>query len=207
MFSENAPNRIPTAFRTAPRELETGSDRVIAVVAGAIIDSSLTDVLKKELNRDGSDYTREIQGHVFRPDGPLGNLGAKIWMAYLLGYFTHQAHDDLQNFAKIRNFFAHYSEHNSFETQKIKDRCANFKLVDQRINPPTATVTYPTGTKEHIDCLAGGPLGFTLNLANFEEATKTSKGRFIATAKLFCAAFEFFLTEEPPNLRKEKPVL
>ena len=113
--------------RKALAELETGSDRVIAVVGGAIIDSSLTDVLKQDLSIDTSDFTREIQGLVFQPDGPLGNFGAKISMAYLLGYFTREAHNDLQNFKSIRNLFAHYSEHNSFETQKIKDRCANFK--------------------------------------------------------------------------------
>lgn len=108
-------------------ELEEGSDRTIGVVAGAIVNSFLTDALKNELSRDDTPYSKDIQNNVFQPDGPLGNFGAKIWMAYLLGYFTQDAHDDLLNFKYIRNLFAHYSEHNSFHTQRIKDRCANFK--------------------------------------------------------------------------------
>jgi hypothetical protein len=103
--------------------------------------------------------------------------------------------------------FAHYSEHNSFESQTIKDRCGNFKLIDRRIRPPSALVTYPSGTQKNLDSLSSGPEGFYLNVVNRDEVLKTPKGRFIATTKLFCAALELYITNEPPNLAKRKPVL
>lgn len=193
--------------REALTELQNGSDRVIGVVAGAIIDSSLTDALKDELKPDSSERTQEIQSNVFQPDGILGNFGAKISIAYLLGYFTPEAYKDLMNFKYIRNLFAHYSEHNSFDTQIVRDRCANFKLIDARIQPPAVTVTYSSGATTSIDAYSTGPHGFYLHVVNYDEALKTPKGRFIATTKLFCAALEMYLTKEPPNLVKRKPVL
>ena len=88
----------------ALNELEKGPDRTVGVVAGAIVESYLTEILKRELTPDDSDYTKEIQNYTFQPDGPLGNFGAKIWVAYLLGYFSKKAHVDL--LARHRRCFA-----------------------------------------------------------------------------------------------------
>jgi DNA-binding MltR family transcriptional regulator len=179
-------------------ELKNGSDRTIGIVAGAIVDSSLTDILQGVLRRDDSDYSRDIQSKVFQPDGPLGNFGAKIWVAYLLGYLTEIAHDDLQNFKNIRNLFAHYSDHNSFETQRIKDRCANFRLINDRVLP--AQVTFAKdGATQLVDSVFASHNGVCLCLVNHEEALKTAKSRFISAAKLFCAGFEIHRTAHSPK--------
>ena len=95
-------------------EIENGADRTIAVVSGAILNSAVTDILRRDIKRDDSTYSQDIQNRVFQPDGPLGNLGPKSWMMYLLGYLSESALRDLAAFMKIRNLFAHYSEHNSF---------------------------------------------------------------------------------------------
>jgi DNA-binding MltR family transcriptional regulator len=198
-----------TRTREALAELDSASDRVIGIVAGAIIDASLTDVLKKELHPNSSDHVSDVQANFFQPDGPLGSFAAKISLAYLLGYFTQEAYADLQTFKYIRNLFAHYSEHNSFAVQRIKDRCANFKLVDTRVIPTSASAIRADGTSEYLDCIVADPYspGFRLCLVNHSEVKSTPRGRFVATAKLFCASLEVYLTDEPPNLAKQKPIL
>jgi DNA-binding MltR family transcriptional regulator len=184
-------------------ELEKGPDRTVGVVAGAIVESYLTEILKRELTPDDSDYTKEIQNYTFQPDGPLGNFGAKIWVAYLLGYFSKKAHVDLLNFKHIRNLFAHYSEHNSFQTQKIRDRCSNFTLINELVRGPMATRS-GGGISASMDSMMYSKSAntFHLNMVNHDEVLKVPKGRFITTVKLLCAAFELF---GQGNLRK--PIL
>jgi len=181
----------------ALEELQNGTDRTIAVVSGAIVDSHLTDLLKNNFKRDDTEYSTKILNNVFQPEGPLGNFGAKIWVAYLMGYLSPIAHDDLQNLRFIRNQFAHYSQSNSFETQRIKDRCANFKLISEHIRPAA------------VSREPGGPLvdsvtaqhKVLLHLVDHQEALATPKSRFVNTAKLFVAALEI----SRPLLRK--PIL
>jgi DNA-binding MltR family transcriptional regulator len=195
--------------REALAELDNGSDRVIGIVAGAMIDASLTDVLRKELQPNSSNHVQDVQANLFQADGPLGSFAAKISLAYLLGYFTQEAYADLQNFKYIRNLFAHSSEYNSFTVQRIKDRCANFKLIETRVIPAAASVRHSDGTSNYLDSIIANPdsPGFKLGLVNHDEVKSTPRGRFVATAKLFCASLEAYLTDEPPNLAKRKPIL
>jgi mannitol operon repressor len=168
-------------------ELQNGSDRTLGVVVAAIVDSALVDIVKRDLkSKHDTPYSQQVQNELFQSDGPLGSLGTKMRLTHLLGYLTETAHDDLQNLRRIRNLFAHYSEHNSFDTQKIRDRCANFKMIDSNIL--------------HSDIVHDGKLvdgvffdahkGVCLRLVEREEALKTAKGRFISIAKLFLAGFE-----------------
>ena len=119
---------------------------------------------------------------------PLGNLGPKSWMMYLLGYLSEDALDDLATFVKIRNLFAHYSEHNSFESQRVRDRCANFKLL--KSNVLKSEVVHDHKLTDGVQMLSGK--GICLHLVEYEDAMETSKGKFIAVAKLFCAGLELY---------------
>jgi DNA-binding MltR family transcriptional regulator len=168
-------------------EIENGSDRTIAVVSGAIVDSAVTDILRRDIKRDDSTYNRDIQNRVFQPEGPLGNLGPKSWMMYLLGYLSENALDDLASFIKIRNLFAHYSEHNSFESQKVRDRCANFNLL--KSNVLKSEVVHDN---KLTDGVRFSDEGICLLLVQYDEAMRTPKGKFIAVAKLFCAGLELY---------------
>jgi DNA-binding MltR family transcriptional regulator len=179
---------INATTKAAFAEIENGSDRTIAVVSGAIVDSAVTDILRRDLKRDDSTYSQDIQNRVFQPDGPLGNLGPKSWMMYLLGYLSEDALDDLATFVKIRNLFAHYSEHNSFESQRVRDRCANFKLL--KSNVLKSEVVHDHKLTDGVQMLSGK--GICLHLVEYEDAMETSKGKFIAVAKLFCAGLELY---------------
>lgn len=194
---------VGAEYQRALEELEKGPDRTVGIVAGAIVDSYLTEALKREFRPDDTIYSAKIQAHVFSTEGPLANFGAKIWVAYLLGYFSQQAHDDLQNFTHIRNRFAHYAEHYSFDTQKIKDRCANFKLVNTHIGHPTALLT-TAGQTVAVETLNVLNNKLLLGLRDHQEKLKIPKERFVCTAKLFCAAFALY---KHPEGNLKKPIL
>ncbi len=123
-----------------------------------------------------------------------------------MGYFTPPAYDDLHNLKYIRNLFAHYTEHNSFNTQKITDRCANFKMIQSRVRQSTSQVVRRKEGKIILDTLALADKKIFLNLAKPKEALATSRDRFVTTAKLFVAAFECHQNEDR-HYRLPKPIL
>lgn len=178
-------------------ELERGSDRTIGVVASAVVESYLTGALKKEIHRDDTPYSNQVRSDTFNHDGPLGSFGAKIQLAYLMGYLTPEAHRDLTNLKNIRNQFAHYAEQHSFATDKIRDRCANFTLINER------TRDIPGATIPSLNGMSVEDVKIYLDLACRDEILATPKGRFVNTAKLFCAAFEFY----ERAIGSEKPVI
>ena len=178
----------------AINEIQSASDRATGVVLGALLDSQLNDLIRRELHRDDSAYSKTVRKEVFSVDGPLGNFRAKVNIAYLLGYFTPYARDDLKTFATIRNVFAHYTDENTFESERMKTLCGNLKLINSSIFGPN----FYRGEGETMR-VAGDSVGHTqrkpgisLHLVDPDTARNTPRGRFIATAKLFCAAFHVY---------------
>jgi hypothetical protein len=184
-------------------EIENGSDRTIGVVAGAVVDSYLTDALKRKLvpRRRNPETRLKVQTDIFSPEGALGAFGAKIQLAYLLGYFTDDAYADMQAFKYIRNLFAHYAEHNSFEASKVKDRCANFRLLKSHVSE-TGSYTIRKSGKVRLETVGVASNKLSLSLIDREKALKGPKERFITTAKLFIAALELHRQRQlkPPIL-------
>ena len=91
--------------------IASDSDRIIAVVGGAMLDDTLRRTLVERL-RDNKDMNRKL----FKPTGALGNLGPKIDLAYQLFVFGKEARNTLYGINNIRNFFAHRLDA-SFDTQ------------------------------------------------------------------------------------------
>jgi hypothetical protein len=96
---------------------EAGSDRAVAVICTAIVENRLTAVLKASMRSDPEPLTE-----LFRPSGPLGSLGTKIRLAYLLGLIHEDIYRDLLLTAKIRNEFAHDVRITSFDDESVKSR-------------------------------------------------------------------------------------
>src|SRR5258708_23621100 len=84
-------------------ELEKSSDRAVAVIAGALVDSELSNLIRTDLHLDDTNYSKKVRKEVFHPEGPLGNFGPRINLAYLMGYFSQDSHTDLLNLKNIRN--------------------------------------------------------------------------------------------------------
>lgn len=185
-------------------ELIDAPDRTVGIVAAAMVESYLTDALKKELHKDDTDFTNHVRANLFNPDGALGPFAAKIKLAYLMGYLTPEGYDDLQNIKNIRNLFAHYMEHGSFSAQRIKDRCTNFKLVDKRVRKPMMRARSGEGDWIEREGLSIASNTVFLNLRDAEQVVKEPKGRFVAMAKLFVAAFELYASTGKPL---KKPIV
>ena len=181
----------------AIKELEKSSDRAIGIIAGAMVDSQLYEALSHFLHGDDEAYSTKVRKDMFGSDGPLGSFGARTNLAYLLGLITEDAHADLQTFGKIRNSFAHYTEHDTFETESIKARCSNFKLIKKYVTTVTKPELTASGQCQLQDSISiSADKVITLNLVDAEAVLSTPKGRFIATTKLFCAVFSEFADEK-----------
>jgi len=183
-------------------ELEKGaSDRTLGVVAGAIIDSKLSDVLRRALG-DDTPYSKKVRAEIFNPDGPLGSFGSRIGIAYLLGLLSEKGHTDLQTFKKIRNLFAHYAEHGTFKSQRIRDLCKNFLLVDERVSDqlivrrnvgedgiPEIEVAIDAAVIE-IESKT-----MSIGLKKKDDDCSDPKWRFVSSSKLFCAVLDTYLRD------------
>ena len=86
----------------ALNELASQSDRSAAMVATAILDLVLTEALKSYLHTDTN-----IAAHFFAADGPVGDLGAKVDLAFLVGLVSETSWRDLVTIRNICNTFAH----------------------------------------------------------------------------------------------------
>ncbi|WP_372928675.1 hypothetical protein [Methyloceanibacter sp.] len=93
--------------------LSSKSDRVVAVVGGALLDEHLQRTLIRRLRKSGV-----IDG-LIKQDAPLGNVGPKIDLLYLLQAFEKPMYQALKAIAGVRNFFAHELDA-SFQSQDSK---------------------------------------------------------------------------------------
>lgn len=78
------------------------SDRIVAIVGGAVVDEALYRMLLYRMRRDEG-----VNEFYFGPDGPLGSFGSRVNLAYLLQAIDKPTRDSLSAMAKIRNAFAH----------------------------------------------------------------------------------------------------
>jgi DNA-binding MltR family transcriptional regulator len=126
-------------------ELDTETDRSIAIVAGALIDEALKETLKAlfipALKRD-----RCVLNGV---NSPIGSFSSRIDLCYQLGLISDVMQRDLHIVRKLRNDFAHNPFDLSFESGSVKNRIkelddvANYKEK----NAETRLNFGPPGTK------------------------------------------------------------
>jgi hypothetical protein len=78
------------------------SDRISAILGGAMLDDSLRRALEHRLRPD-----KDINDKLFRVTGPLGNTSPKIDLGYQLHVFEKPMRNAMYGIAEIRNLFAH----------------------------------------------------------------------------------------------------
>jgi hypothetical protein len=129
---------------------ENQSDRVMAVVGGAVIDDSLDKALRLRLRPAGKTET-DIAEKLFKVSGALGGLGPKIDLAYLLYMFEKPMRNALYGLSEIRNIFAHnlVPKLNAPDS-RLKEALGKLKLHEGKThypNPITLTDSeYPIQT-------------------------------------------------------------
>ena len=82
------------------------SDRVVAVVGGAILEDALKNVMISRF-RSPVGHNSNLNERLFRVGGALGFLTPKIELAYQLYIFEKPIRNSMFGIADIRNLFAH----------------------------------------------------------------------------------------------------
>jgi hypothetical protein len=88
-----------------------GSERVMAVVGGALLEQAVDRTLRERLLN-----VPELVNSLLSVDRPLGNMGPKIDLLRPLGALDERTHKAMKAIARVRNFFAHHLDA-SFSSQ------------------------------------------------------------------------------------------
>lgn len=105
-------------MRTFLQSIEEESDRALPILLFAYIDSVLRECFRRNLNP----ATHE---HLLEGTAPLSTAGARIRMAYGLGWLSNDVYADLQLIRKIRNECAHSSVVADFTSGEVRSFVAS----------------------------------------------------------------------------------
>jgi mannitol operon repressor len=108
-------------WRRLTEEFATESDRAAALVAAALLDANLEQLLRMFLVADEAEAELLLGSN-------LQSLGARVRAAYLLGLVSEDEMTDLRTIKEIRNHFAH-NLHVSFADAWMERACGEFRLV------------------------------------------------------------------------------
>ena len=103
-------------------EIQDESDRGIAIVAAAMLDRQLEDILIANFQNTG------LEKECTSNNGPLSSFSSKIQIAFSLGLISESENRNLQLIRKIRNDFAHLRSV-SFDQQTIANRCRSLDFA------------------------------------------------------------------------------
>jgi hypothetical protein len=100
-------------------EVPTGTDRIIAISMGALLDNLVEEGIVHLLKNKDSDTMAEL----FSDHGPLGTFSSKIQLAYALGTIDDTTKDDLNCIRRIRNVCAHARISVTMDTPLVAKEC------------------------------------------------------------------------------------
>ena len=98
-----------------------------------MLEDRLELKIKAFLRSDQNPITRQFTLDIFRPSGPLGSFSVKIKMGFMLQIYGAYVLKDLETIKDIRNLFAHNLGVHDFQTQSVRDRCMNLKIVEEYV--------------------------------------------------------------------------
>lgn len=102
----SAPSPPQTRLAEIMDELHGESERACAIVAAAVLDELLGEILSQYLLVSHPDAYRDLLDSD-NLDSPLGSFGARIHAAFAFGLISVQDRSGLREIKKIRNEFAH----------------------------------------------------------------------------------------------------
>jgi DNA-binding MltR family transcriptional regulator len=124
-----------TVLEVLDAEFAGASDRAAVIVAAAVLDDALRDLLRSSMVEEALQAS-----DIFSPSQPLGSLSARVKLAHLLGLIDESEKRRLTLIARVRNDFAHLASDLSFATPSVLDRCRELapppELVPPRQVPP-----------------------------------------------------------------------
>lgn len=105
---------VDKEFEKLSDQLIRETPRAVAIVGCAYLDNVLTETLKAFLIEDKKLFKDFIDRLTFE---------RRIIVCYLLGIFDRKARDDLKIINKIRGWFAHDVDLNSFDIESVVIEC------------------------------------------------------------------------------------
>lgn len=138
--------------------LVSGSERVAAIVGGALLDDTLRRTLSERLqNHEG------IRNKLLRVNGPMGNMVPKIDMLFMLYAFDKPFRDALYGLSEARNFFAHnFDASFNSKDKKMIDAMKKLRLHEGKAVYPHRI--YDGDTKQPIEPISTNHDKFLINL-------------------------------------------
>lgn len=131
------------------------SDRAVAIVGPAFLDTLLSDILIEFMVEDEREVFKLLQ-----PEGPLGTYGSRVTACYCLGLIGRIVTADLRLVGKIRNRFAH-DLRSDFSDTKISQWCRALRWHKEffAAQPPEATDRdlFQVGVNQLVTHLNGVP--------------------------------------------------
>jgi DNA-binding MltR family transcriptional regulator len=111
--------------QTRKFDLINESDRGAVIVAAALLEDDLNEILKKIVQRNelSAKYIKEM----FDLNGPLSSFSSKALICYGFGIISKDIFDDLTKIRKLRNKFAHSSDRVDFLSSEIEDHVAEIQ--------------------------------------------------------------------------------
>ena len=107
---------IQSEWRRVIYDLENESDRAVAMIAAAHLDTALKTLLESSLAGG-----KTVADKLFNsPNAPLGTFSSRIAMAYGLGLIGPHFFASLESIREIRNAFAHFRRTLTFEAPEIR---------------------------------------------------------------------------------------
>ena len=99
-------------------ELKRESDRGAALIAAAVLDERLKEILENYLI-----VSKEANALLSGANAPLGTLSARASISYSLGLIQKNEFEEITLIRKIRNEFGHQWKNVDFNNKKIISYC------------------------------------------------------------------------------------
>jgi hypothetical protein len=167
----------------AIKEFNTQSPRTVAIVGAAIIEDTLAQILSERLPRNG-----ETKKELFKANGALGNLDAKVKVVYAMGLLSKPAFNDLTKIAEVRNKFAHRLDIADFGHAEVRPLCFELKLIEKHL--------FPVGP-EVVNIPAG--VSPTLHVEELPEKLADPRQRYFYSVMLLHAINRFIPHPDNPK--------
>lgn len=105
-------------FEEVWRSLKNESLRGSVIIAAAVVDEALEELLKARLLPSLEGEDKLFKG----ANAPINNMASRVELAYRVGCISEKIYKSLHILRKLRNDFAHISLAIDFNTDSVRDR-------------------------------------------------------------------------------------
>jgi hypothetical protein len=108
-------------------ELESQSDRGVAIMGGAFVEERVRQAILHRLRP----LSKTMRDRLFNGDRPLSSFSAKIDLGFALGLYGPVTRADLDRVRRVRNIFAHSLAPCDFSRADIEDLVTKICLPER----------------------------------------------------------------------------